>query len=76
MATIETGNDLMYAIAKRVKDIADLPIRTLREMAYGYGCDTDAEARRLAGNATRGTCLEILITEEFEDMFIGQSSEE
>lgn len=66
MADIKSSNDLMYAIAKRVKELADKPVSQLREMAFGYGCDTAAEAKRLAGNAKRGECLEIIITEEFD----------
>lgn len=59
------ARDLMYAIAKKARELANLKMPELREAA-GYNCDTPHEAREMNKHYTRGELIEIIITEEFE----------
>lgn len=64
MSEIKSYNDLVYAVAKRARELGDLKMPELRSTA-GYGCDTDAEARRIHANTGRGELIEYILTEEF-----------
>lgn len=59
-----TYNDLVYALAKRAKELGEMKMNELR-VAAGYNCDTEAEAIRMNQHETRGSLIEIILTEEF-----------
>lgn len=61
---MKTWNDLVYAVAKRAKELGDMKLPELRE-ASGYGCDTPAEARRVHAHESRGELIELNLVEEF-----------
>lgn len=62
--SIKTYNDLVYAVAKRARELGELKLPDLR-VAAGYGCDTFAEAERMNRYRTRGDLIEEILTEEF-----------
>ena len=62
--SIASYNDLVYAVAKRARELGDLKLPELREEA-GYDCDTAAEARRIHQFTGRGELIELILTEEF-----------
>lgn len=68
MSKILNENDLVYAVAKRVRELADKPLNDLRSDA-GYGCKTQAEAIRINRYKKRGELIEEIITEEFTREF-------
>ena len=61
-------NNLVYALAKKAKELANLKMNELRERA-GYNCDTPSEARREHAHESRGEIIEIILTEEFVEEF-------
>jgi hypothetical protein len=63
-----TYNDLVYAVAKRAKELANLKMPDLRSAA-GYGCDTPAEAKRTHAHEDRGSLIDLILTEEFVEEF-------
>lgn len=64
MPQIKSYNDLVYAVAKRARELSDMRMNALRSTC-GYGCDTDAEAIRLHRYAKRGELVEYALVEEF-----------
>lgn len=68
MAKIKTYNDLVYAVAKRARELGDLKMPELRESA-GYNCEDGAEARRVHAHTGRGELIEYILTEEFCEEF-------
>lgn len=58
-------NDLLYAIAKRARELVDETLPQLRVSA-GFGCDTDAEAIAMNRHRKRGDLIEEILVEEFE----------
>lgn len=70
----QTTNDLIYAIAARVKVLADQPLPELR---YSVGtADTYWGAQRENAHKTRGELIEEILEEEFLKEFpdpIGES---
>jgi hypothetical protein len=61
---IKSYNDLVYAIAKRAKELGNEKVDTLRLIA-GYNCDTENQARQMNKYETRGSLIDIILTEEF-----------
>lgn len=61
---IKSYNDLVYAIAKRAKELGNEKVDTLRLIA-GYNCDTENQARQMNQYETRGSLIDIILTEEF-----------
>jgi hypothetical protein len=61
---INSYNDLVYAVAKRARELGDLKLPELRSEA-GYNCDTEAEALRVNAHMKRGELIEYILTEEF-----------
>ena len=57
-------NDLVYALAKRAKELANMKMNELRETG-GYNCDTPGQARRMHANSDRGEMVEYNLVEEF-----------
>lgn len=68
MAKIQTYNDLVYAVAKRARDLGNQKMPELRASA-GYGCDTFAESNRVYAHMKRGELIEYILTEEFVEEF-------
>jgi len=64
----KTYNDLVYAIAKRARELGELKMPDLRESA-GYDCEMPAEARRVHAHTGRGELIEYILTEEFVEEF-------
>ena len=64
----KTYNDLVFAIAQRAKDLADMKMPHLRE-ANGFNCDTAHEAREKDKYKSRGDIIEEILTEEFLEDF-------
>lgn len=63
-----TYNDLVFAVAKRARELGDMKLPELREVA-GYGCDTPAEARRVHAYTGRGELIELILVEEYIEEF-------
>jgi len=61
-------NDVVYAVAKRARELADKRMDELR-LANGYGCNTPSEARAKDRYKSRGDIIEELLTEEFIEEF-------
>lgn len=61
---IKSYNDLVYAVAKRARELGDLKMPELRSAA-GYNCDTFGEAQRANAHLSRGGLIELILTEEF-----------
>lgn len=57
----------LYKIAKRAKELADMPMRELRIYAGGFGADNETQALEQVKGKSRGECIEIALTEEFDD---------
>ena len=68
MSEINSYRDLMYAIAKRAKELGDLKMPELRSAA-GFGCNTDWEAQQKSQGCSRGELIEEILTEEFDPEF-------
>ena len=66
--SINSYNDLVYAVAKRARELGDLKMPELRSEA-GYNCDTFAEAQRVNAHMGRGELIELVLTEEFVEEF-------
>lgn len=64
----ENVNDVVYAVAKRARELADKKMPELRE-CNGYGCYTPGEARRKDAHKSRGEIIEEILTEEFTEEF-------
>lgn len=60
----KSHNELVGSLVKRTKELGDLTLPALREIA-GYNCDTPAEARSVHKHETRGSLIEIILCEEF-----------
>jgi len=60
----ETYIDLVYALAKRCKELGEMKMGELRETA-GYNCDTPSEARKMNQYFSRGELSETILIEEF-----------
>jgi hypothetical protein len=60
----ETYNDLVYAIAKRAAQLADLKMPELRGV-NGYGCETFYESQQKDKYKNRGQITEEILIEEF-----------
>lgn len=61
---IKTYNDLVYAVARRIRELGEYKMDDLRSHA-GWNCNSPADAIRFHKYETRGSLLEIIITEEF-----------
>lgn len=72
---IENENDLVYAVAKLARHLADMKMDELRER-NGYGCNTFHEARRKDRYKTRGEIIEEILLEEFSQEFPRDFAEE
>ncbi len=75
IAQHKNSNDLLFAIAKRTKELADLPMKELRS-AGGYGCGTSWEAQQMHKGGTRGKIMEFILLEEFYEEYPLLFSEE
>lgn len=64
LKNIATENDLVYTIAKRVRELADKKMTELRSI-NGYGCSTEQEAQQKDRGMTRGEVIEAIIIDEF-----------
>lgn len=61
-------NDLVYAIAKRVRELGDEKMPSLRSI-NGYGCETDHQAQKKDEGKSRGEIMEEILVEEFVEEF-------
>lgn len=61
-------NELVGAIATRLRELGDLNMQQLR-LSAGYGCSTPSEALQVHKHARRGELLEYIILEEFTEEF-------
>jgi hypothetical protein len=61
-----SAEELVFAVAKRAKDLADLPMSVLRKCGYGEVSEK---------YATRGELIEESLTLEFSDARIEQEEE-
>lgn len=68
MSEIKSYRDLMYAIAKRAKELGDMKMPDLR-YAAGFGCDTEYEAQQKSKGVSRGSLIEEILVEEFDPEF-------
>lgn len=68
-------NDVIYDVAKRAKQLGELPIRELRILA-GYGYDTESESIRANQHHSRGELIEIILTEELIQEYPRELAEE
>jgi hypothetical protein len=64
----KTYNDLVFAIAKRAKDLADMKMHHLR-IENGFNCNTFHEAYEKDRYKSRGQIIEEILTEEFLEEF-------
>lgn len=60
----KTYNDLVFAIAKKAHELANLKMNELRE-ENGYDCNTPGEARTRNKHYTRGEMIAEIIEMEF-----------
>jgi len=60
----KNANDIVYAVAKRARELGELNKRELCIEA-GYDCVTQGEAYATNRYFTKGELIEIVLTEEF-----------
>lgn len=65
---IKSYNDLVYAIAKRARELGDQKMDELR-ISGAYNCDTDNQAKEMHRGAKRGEIMEFILCEEFVEEF-------
>ena len=68
MSKYKTTNDLVAAIAVRTRALANMKMHQLR-LTNGYGCSTEGEAVDKDKHKDRGTIIEEVLLEEFQDEF-------
>jgi len=61
------ANDLVYALAARAKELANMGMRQLRTAQYGV--DAPGQAQYEFAHLNRGELVENVLTEEFVEEF-------
>lgn len=61
---IKSYNEVIYFIATKAKELADLKMPALR-ISAGYDCVTNQDIKQATQGMTRGQLIEIILTEEY-----------
>lgn len=65
---IKSYNDLVYAVAKRARELGNEKMDELR-ISGAYNCDNDHQAKEMYRGAKRGEIIEAILCEEFVEEF-------